>query len=97
MIEQYLIVGIKINSKLQQSLDRCTPANQIYFQEKNPDYLQIYNLDGEQVLGKVLKPGASLELLADYAHNVKSIIKKICPGYNLPESDIKIYAHTLIG
>jgi len=97
MIEQFLIVGVKINAKLQESLDHCLPTYQIYFQEKNPDYLQIYNLDGEQVLGKMLKPGANLDLLADYVKNIKSIIKKVCPGFNLPESEIKIYTHTLIG
>jgi hypothetical protein len=97
MIEQYLIVGVKINNHLQEALDHCLPTYQIYFQEKNPDYLQIYNLDGEQVLGKMLKPGASLDLLADYVKNIKSIVKKVCPQFSLPDSDIKVYAHTLIG
>jgi hypothetical protein len=97
MIEQYLIVGIKINTKLQESLDHCIPAYQIYFQEKNPEYLQIFNLDGEQVLGKMLRPGVNMELLADYVKNIKSIIKKVCPQFNVTETEIKVYAHTLIG
>ena len=97
MIEQYLVVGVKITTKLQQALDQCIPAYQIYFKENNPDYLQIYNINGEQILGKMVKPGVNLETLEDYARNVRSIIKKICPGINLPESEIKIYAQTLIG
>lgn len=97
MIEQYLIIGVKINARLQEALDHCPAQHRVYFQEKNPDYLQIYNLDGEQVLGKTLKPGANLELLADYVKNIKSIVKKICPQFSLPESEIKVYVHTLIG
>jgi len=97
MIEQCLIIGVKINGKLQEALDHCMPAHQIYFQEKNPDYLQIYQLEGEQVLGKMVKPGLNLDSIQDYVKNIKSIIKKICPKINLSEADIKVYAHTLIG
>ena len=97
MIEQYLIVGVKITPKLQQALDRCIPAYQIYFKENNPEYLQIHNVNGEQILGKMLKPGVNLETLEDYVRNVRSIIKKICPDVNISESEIKIYAQTLIG
>jgi len=97
MIEQYLIIGVKINAKLQEALDHCSPANQIYFQDRNPDYLQIFVIDGEQILGKRLKPGMNLEMFADYVRNIKSIIKKICPQHNLSESEIKAYVHTLIG
>ena len=97
MIEQYLIVGVKINVKLQEALDHCLPTHQIYFQDKNPEYLQIFNLEGNQVLGKVMTPGANLDLIHDYVKNVKSIIKKVCPQFSLPENEIKVYVHTLIG
>ncbi len=97
MIEQYLIIGVKINSKLQEALDHCLPSYQIYFQEKNPDYLQIYTIAGEQVLGKRVKPGINLENFEDFAKNIKSIIQKVCPQFSLAESEIKVYVHTLIG
>ncbi len=97
MIEQYLIIGVKINGKLQEALDHCSPANQIYFQEQNSEYLHIYTLEGEQVLGKRLKSGINLETFADYVKNIKSILNKISPQHSLSESEIKIYSHTLIG
>ena len=97
MIEQYLIIGVKINPKLQEALDHCPPNCQIYFKDNNPDYLQIYTIEGEQVLGKKLKPGMNRETFEDYLKNIKSIIKKICPQYSLSESEIKVYVHTLIG
>ena len=97
MIEQYLIIGVKINARLQESLDQCLPTHHIYFQEKNPEYLQIFSLDGERILGKMLKPGANMDLLQDYVKNIKSIVKKICPQFSLPESEIKVFVHTLIG
>lgn len=96
MIEQYLIIGVKIDPKLQEALDHCPPNYQIYFQD-NSEYLQIYNINGERILGKKLKPGMNREIFEDYLKNIKSIIKKICPQYSLPESEIKVYIHTLIG
>jgi len=97
MIEQYLIVGVKINSKLQDSLNHCLPAYQAYFQSSNPEYLQIFNINGEQILGKKIDAGANLDTLQDYVKNIKSIIKKICPELSLSEAEIKVYAYTLIG
>ena len=97
MIEQYLIIGVKINSKLQEALDHCLPSYQIYFQDRNSDYLQIYTLEGEQILGKRVKSGINLENFEDYTKNIRSIIKKICPQFSLSEAEIKVYAHTLIG
>lgn len=95
-MEQNLIVGVKINQKLQEQLDKCLPAHQIYF-DKNFEYLQIHTINGEKVIGKILEQGANLDTISDYARNVKSILKKVCPGYPIPDSEIRVFVQVLIG
>ncbi len=96
-MENHLIIGARITDKIQEHLDNVIPAYQFYFMDNNPDYLQIVRVEGERVIGKMLKPGIPVAQLLDYSHNIMSILKKICPDYGWSESDIKIFAQTLIG
>jgi hypothetical protein len=96
-MENHLIVGAKITDKVQEHLDKVLPAYQYYFKDNNPEYLSIVRVDADRVIGKMLKPGISVAQLKDYAENVKSILKKICPDYYWGDSDIKVFAQTLIG
>jgi len=96
-MENHLIIGARITDKIQVNLDACLPAHQFYFKDDNPDYLQVVRVEGERVIGKKAPPGLPVGQLADYAVNVKSILKKICPDYNWSDSDIKVFVQTLIG
>jgi len=96
-MENHIIIGAKITDKVQQSLDKCLPAYHYYFKDNNPDFLQVVRVEGERVIGKTLTPGLPVSKLADYSENVLSILKKVCPEYNWGESDIRVYAQTLIG
>lgn len=96
-MENNIIVGAKISDKVQDQLDQCLPAYQYYFKDNNPDYLQIIRVEGERVIGKKLATGIPISQLNDYCSNVVSILKKICPDYCWSDSDIKIFAQTLIG
>jgi hypothetical protein len=96
-MENHLIIGAKITDKIQENLDSCLPAYQVYFKDNNPEYLQIIRIEGERVIGKKTGPGASVAQIADLAGNVRSILKKICPDYSWKEADIKIFVQTLIG
>lgn len=96
-MENQLIIGARITPKLQEHLDKCLPAYHYYFKDNNPEYLIVTRVEGEQVIGKKVSPGLPVNQLLDYAENVKSILKKICPEYALGDSDIKVFAQTLIG
>ena len=96
-MENHLIIGAKITDKIQEQLDQVLPAHQFYFKENNPDYLQVVRVEGERVIGKKLSPGVQVNQLNDYALNIKSILKKICPDYPWSDSEIKVFAQTLIG
>lgn len=96
-MENNLIIGARITDKIQEHLDNVMPAYQFYYKDNNPEYLQIVRVEGDRVIGKVVKPGLPVGQARDYAQNVMSILKKICPDYNWSESDIKLFAQTLIG
>lgn len=96
-MEHYLVIGVKLNEQLQEQLDKCIPAHHFYFKDNNPDFLQILTINGERIMGKRIKPGVPVRTIEDYVANIQSILHKICPEYRVGESDIKIYAQTLIG
>lgn len=96
-MENHLIIGAKVTDKIQEHLDKCIPAYHYYFKDNNPEFLLIVRVEGERVIGKKVSPGLPVFQVADYADNVKSILKKIAPDYAWGDSDIKIFAQTLIG
>ena len=96
-MENHLIVGVKITDRIQEHLDKVLDGNQFYFKNNDPEFLQIHRVDGERILGKKLEAGIAFSTLADYVANITSIFHKICPDYRLTDSEIRVYAQTLIG
>lgn len=96
-MENHLIIGAKITDKVQEGLDNCLPAYQFYFKDNDPEYLQVLRIEGERVIGKKVSSGIPVGQISDYAENVKSILKKICPDHPWTEKDVKVFAQTLIG
>ncbi len=96
-MENHLIIGAKVSDKVQESLDACLPAHEFYFKDSDPDFLQIVRVDGDKVIGRKVSPGLSVTQLNDYAVNVRSILKKVCPDYSWKDGEIKIFVQTLIG
>jgi len=89
-------IGIKITNRLQQQLDDCDSINERYFDGREPQSLQIVTIDGEQILGRAVKQGTSIDSLEDVAQNIGSILLKICPKHNIGDSNIKVYAQTIV-
>ncbi len=89
-------IGIKITNRLQQQLDDCDSINERYFDGSKPQSLQIVTIDEEEILGRAVEQGASIDSLEDIAQNIRSILLKICPKYDIGDSKIKVYAQTII-
>ena len=89
-------IGIKITNRLQQLLDDCDSANERYFDGSEPQSLQIVTIDEEQILGRPIEQGASIDSLEDVAQNIRSILIKVCPKYNV-DFKVKVYARSLVG
>jgi len=88
-------IGIKITNKLQQELDECNNVYKRYFDGSEPQSLRIVTIDGEEILGRAVEQGVSIDSLENIAQNVRSILSKICPKYNIGDSGLKVYARTI--
>ncbi len=89
-------IGIKITNRLQQQLDDCDSINERYFDGSEPQSLQIVTIDEEEILGRTVEQGASIDSLEDVGQNIRSILIKVCPKYNIGDSNIKVYARTIV-
>ena len=84
-------VGVKITSALQRQLDQCSSIHKRYFDQSEPQSLQIVTIDREEVIGRAVEQGARVDSLRDVARNIRSILLIICPQCAIGESKIKVY------
>lgn len=91
-----IFVGIKVNDKLRDQLDSSNAFMKPFFNEKNPDFLQVVQIDDDEYIGKVTASGASLEALSNMLMNVKTMLRMICPTFSLADNAVKIFALTQV-
>ncbi len=87
-----MFVGIKNTERLQDQLDASSKSMKAFFQDNNPEFLQIMTINGSEYIGKIVAGGASLENLGNVFMNVRTMLKMICPGYLISDDAIKIMA-----
>jgi hypothetical protein len=89
-----IFVGIKTGERLREQLDSSKKSMKPFFNENNPEYLQLLQIDGNEYIGKVIESGVSLEILSNVLMNVKTMLKMICPKFFFADDAIKIMALT---
>jgi hypothetical protein len=87
-----LFVGIKITKSLQDDLNNAAPGTKRYFEENNPDYLQIVTFGEEKFIGRYLSDGFPAANIGDVSRNVCSILKLITHGRRIEENEVHIYS-----
>lgn len=87
-----IFVGVRVNERLRDQLDSSLASMKTFFNEKNPEYLQIMQIDDEEYIGKVTASGAALETLSNMLQNVKTMLQMICPKFVVADGAIKIFA-----
>lgn len=87
-----IFVGLKISERLHDQLDSSNASVKQFFEENNPEYLQVMHIDHDEYIGKVTESGASLEDLSNMLMNVKTMLRMICPKFSFPDDAIKILA-----
>ncbi len=87
-----MFVGLKTNEKLRDSLDAASPSMKPFFNDNNPEFLQILRINDTEYIGKVVDSGATLENLSNIFMNVKTMLKMICPSFFFADDAIKIMA-----
>ncbi len=85
-------LGIRINAKLQEGLDRSNPLNRFYFQDNNPDFLQIITVDQDKYIGKFVEQGMGYRAMEDICRNIISIMHKLCPDIPVSIDGIRVLA-----
>jgi hypothetical protein len=85
-------LGIKINTKLQEGLDKSNPLNRFYFQDDNPEFLQIITIDQDKYIGKFVEQGAGYRAMEDICRNIISIMRKLCPDMSITIDSIRVLA-----
>ena len=88
-------LGLKINSKLYEGLDKSNPCDKYYFQENNPEFLQIVSVDEHKYIGKFIEQGSELKRIEDICLNITSIIHKLCPDITISTDSIRVLATEL--
>jgi len=89
-----IFVGITISTTLREQLDASMTSVKQFFENNDPAYLQVLELDTHECIGKVIENGTSLEILGNLLMNVKTMLKMICPTFVPADGAIKIFALT---
>lgn len=92
-----LFVGLKITSNLERQLDESRSRYEYLFEGGDEQSLHRATIEGEEILGRPVEPGVPVDSLMNVVRNLRSILSKICPGYPLKDSEIRVYARTSEG
>lgn len=87
-----IFVGVKVNERLRDHLDSSPASMKTFFNEKNPEYLQVMQIDDDEYIGKITASGAALENLSNMQQNVKTMLQMICPKFAVADGAIKVFA-----
>ena len=63
-----------------------------FFEEDNPEYLQIVRIDSDEYIGKVSDNCTTMENITNLYMNMKTMLKMICPKFIFSDSAIKVIA-----
>lgn len=86
-----LFIGVRIDNKMRDQLDKCPPRDRVFFESEDAKYLTVLRSEEEGYIGKLVDGTASVASLDDVRRNIMSILNRICPGRR-DEEDVKVMA-----
>lgn len=87
-----LFVGIELSQRLQECLDNCKPAMEMYFKNDNAEYLLIRKIGDVTYIGRELEQPFPCKDMDNIQRNVASLIKLVAPTFRLAQDQISIHA-----
>ena len=87
-----IFIGLKVDSKLRESLHFCPPGGRKYFEDASDDFLKVCIHENEKWLGKVVKGGLGVNDVSNLERNVISILRRIAPSVRNTSASLKIFA-----
>ncbi|MCS6914645.1 MAG: hypothetical protein NZ890_15580 [Myxococcota bacterium] len=88
-LKKKMFVGVRIDNKMRDQLDRCPQRDRIFFESPDGRYLQVLRAEEDGYIGKLIEGPAPVPSLEDVCRNVLSILNRICPGRR-DQEDVKI-------
>lgn len=90
-LKRKMFVGVRIDNKMRDQLDRCPQRDRVFFESADGRYLQVLRTEEDRYIGKLIEGPAPVASLDDVGRNILSILNRICPGRR-DEGDVKIMA-----
>jgi exo-beta-1,3-glucanase (GH17 family) len=94
-IKTELFVGVRITPALQRHFDESESGQGHLLEGKSERSLQKVTIGSEEIMGRAVAQGATVDSLVDIVRNLRSILLRYVPRYPLKDSEIKIYAIAL--
>lgn len=92
-LETKLFVGLEITPKLQENLDSCKKAMELYFRLDNPDYLLVRRIGERDCIGRIVPLPFPCQDLDNVQRNVLSLVKLIAPNFRLNADSVHLFAY----
>jgi hypothetical protein len=86
-----LFIALEITPRLQENLDNCKKAMEIYFKNDNPEYLTIRRIGNKDFIGKAVPDSFPCTSVDNVYRNVISLIKLVVPTFRLQKDAVTIH------
>ncbi len=85
-----LFIGVEITQRLQDNLDNCKKAMEVYFKEGNTEFLQVRRIGDKDFIGRALSEPFPCKDIDNVMRNVVSLLKLIVPNFRLQADQVQI-------
>lgn len=89
--QQKLFIGVRIDNKMRDQLERCPPRDRHFFEAEDGRYLTVLRGAEDAYIGKLIDGATPARAIDDVRRNVISILNRVCPGRR-DEDDVKVLA-----
>lgn len=86
-----LFIGVRVDNKMRDQLDKCPPRDRVFFESDDGKYLTVLRGEEDAYIGKLVEGPAAVVTMDDVRRNILSILNRICPGRR-DEEDVKVMA-----
>ncbi len=89
--DKKLFVGLRVDSKMRDQLEKCPQRDRVFFEAEDTRYLTVMRGGDDSYIGKLVDGATPAASMDDLQRNILSIMNRICPGRR-NEDDIKIFS-----
>lgn len=91
MLEYHLFMGLELEPRIEESLQKNSPSLLEFFIQDHPDYLKKMTFEGKSYLGKTVGKAVDLTQIELVEVNIFSLLHRLMPESSLQDSVLKIF------